>query len=226
MKGDSLDTETAFTTMAILSMVAHPANMVMTIVPRAIAAFAGFERIQSYLLKSLLQDRRQLIPRSTAVAAAWDPSLGHLTDSAPVMEIKNVTIGTEPTVLTNMNFSLSPGSLCIISGPTGSGKSVCLHAILGELPFTGLIRLSNKRIAYCAQRPWIPSGSIRDVVLGSTVNGDTLWYKEVLEACCLLRDLEAFPERDDTQVGNGGCNLSGGQRQRLVSRSSFIDDLN
>jgi ATP-binding cassette subfamily C (CFTR/MRP) protein 1 len=44
-RGRSLDTETAFTTMAILSMVTHPANMVITIVPRAVAAYAGLERI-------------------------------------------------------------------------------------------------------------------------------------------------------------------------------------
>ena len=37
-RGRNLDTGTAFTTMAILSMV-------MTVIPRAVAAFSGFERI-------------------------------------------------------------------------------------------------------------------------------------------------------------------------------------
>ncbi|ORY66313.1 putative ABC transporter [Pseudomassariella vexata] len=221
-KGKSLDTETAFTTMAVLSMITHPANMVMTIVPKAIAAFAGFERIQRYLLKPVLRDRRRLLPRSTSISVAWDPSSGHLTNPAPVIEFRNVSIDTKPAVLANLNFSLGPGSLCMVSGPVGGGKSLLLHAILGEVAFTGVISLANKRIAYCAQKPWIPSGSVRDVILGVTSHGDTLWYQEVLAACCLTRDLAALREGDDTEVGNGGSNLSGGQRQRLaIARALF-----
>lgn len=53
-----LDTKTAFTAVAILGMVTHPANMVMTIVPRIVACFASFERIQSFLLDEGRTDDR------------------------------------------------------------------------------------------------------------------------------------------------------------------------
>lgn len=35
-RGETLDAEAAFTTVAILTMVTHPANMVMTIIPRIV----------------------------------------------------------------------------------------------------------------------------------------------------------------------------------------------
>lgn len=46
IQGRQLDARTAFTTTALLIMITHPANMVMTIIPRAIASFSSFERIQ------------------------------------------------------------------------------------------------------------------------------------------------------------------------------------
>jgi ATP-binding cassette subfamily C (CFTR/MRP) protein 1 len=57
-KGQELDTDTAFTSIALLAMVTHPANMVMTIVPRAIAAMANVDRIQRYLLEEPRNDMR------------------------------------------------------------------------------------------------------------------------------------------------------------------------
>ncbi|KAH9210807.1 hypothetical protein DL95DRAFT_465471 [Leptodontidium sp. 2 PMI_412] len=43
--GNSLDPSTAFTSVALFSMVTHLANMVTTMVPRAVASMANFERI-------------------------------------------------------------------------------------------------------------------------------------------------------------------------------------
>ncbi|EED19894.1 oligomycin resistance ATP-dependent permease yor1, putative [Talaromyces stipitatus ATCC 10500] len=139
-RGGRLDTETAFTTIAILSMVTHPANMVMTIVPRVVAAFAGFERIQAFLLQPSLQDTRQILQEET--------------QSSPAIQIRDVQIGHESVVLQNINIEVAPGSFTIISGPTGSGKSNLLRAILGEVtPTQGSISLSTRNIAYCAQKP-------------------------------------------------------------------------
>lgn len=58
-----LDTETAFTAVAILGMVTHPANMVMTIVPRIVAAFASFERVQAFLTDESRSDERDVASR-------------------------------------------------------------------------------------------------------------------------------------------------------------------
>ena len=221
--GINLDTETAFTTMAILSMVTHPANMVMTIIPRAVAAFAGFERIQSFLLRPSLQDNRGTLPRPTLSKLAWDPSSGHLTSPSPAVQIHQLRIGRKEIILENINIEVRAKSLTIISGPTGCGKSTLLRAIIGEVvPAGGSITLSKRQIAYCAQRPWLPRGTIKEIIYGAkdidgaTTQDQEKWYNTVTNICCLTHDFDSLPERDQTQIGSRGLNLSGGQRQRVV----------
>ncbi|PQE09784.1 ABC transporter protein [Rutstroemia sp. NJR-2017a BBW] len=224
--GITLDTETAFTTVAILSMVTHPANMVMTIVPRAVAALAGFERIQSFLLRPSLQDNRGTLPgRSLVSDVSFDP----LTKPNLAVQIRKLRVGHKQIFLDNVNIDVSLNSLTIISGPTGCGKSTLLRAILGEVvPASGSISLSTKRIAYCAQRPWLPSGTIRDVIYGAKgVEGAVFqdlegWYNTVTSACCLTHDFNSLSDGDQTQIGSRGLNLSGGQRQRVtLTRALF-----
>lgn len=209
--------------MAILSMVTHPANMVMTIVPRAVAAFAGFERIQSFLLRPSLQDNRGTLPRPTLSNLASDTSSGHLTKPSPVIQILQLRIGHKQIILENINIEVRAKSLTIISGPTGSGKSSLLRAIIGEVvPAGGSIALSTRQIGYCAQRPWLPSGTIKEVIYGTkdidsaTAHDHERWYNTVTNICCLTHDFDSLPDGDQTQIGSRGLNLSGGQRQRVV----------
>lgn len=218
--GQALDTETAFTTMAILGLVTHPANMVMTIVPRAIGSLAGFDRIQSFLLRPSLHDQREELPRSVGL------NLVDIEDEPPAILIQDLKLGVKQTILESININISKGSLTIISGPVGSGKTTLLRAVLGEAPLTdGTIKISSQRIAYCAQRPWLPRGSLRRVITNtdSLEDIDISWYQKVLAVCCLEQDFKSLPEKDQTQIGSRGMNLSGGQRQRVVSfrRSNY-----
>lgn len=47
-------------------------------------------------------------------------------------------------------------------------------------------------------------------------------YRDVLEACALLADIDILPGRDLTEIGEKGINLSGGQKQRIsVARAVY-----
>ncbi|KAI9643325.1 hypothetical protein NHQ30_007944 [Ciborinia camelliae] len=227
--GTNIDTETAFTTMAILSMVTHPANMAMTIVPRAVAAFAGFERIQSFMLRPSLQDNRDILLKPPLSDLDWDPLSGHLTKSRPAIQIRQLKVGHKQIVLDNINIKVRAKSFIVISGPTGSGKSTLLRTIIGEVvPAGGSMALSTRQIAYCAQRPWLPSGTIKEVIYGAkfidsaTTQDHEKWYNTVTELCCLTHDFDYLPDGDQTQIGSRGLNLSGGQRQRVtLARALF-----
>ncbi|CAG8972658.1 hypothetical protein HYALB_00011398 [Hymenoscyphus albidus] len=217
-RGQKLDTETAFTTPDILSMVTHPANMVMTIVPRVVGSFAGFDRIQTFLLQPLLHDTRGNLTKGVS-----DPASGHLIELDPAITMQDVLIGHKIHVLGNVSLEVTAGSMTIISGPVGSGKTTLLRTILGEIiPAHGTVRVSTRKISYCAQKPWLPSSCIREVIHGMDGKVDTKWYHEVIEACCLTHDLEAMPDGDETQVGSRGLNLSGGQRQRVALARAFF----
>jgi ATP-binding cassette subfamily C (CFTR/MRP) protein 1 len=212
-KGTGLDTETAFTTMAILGMVTHPANMVMTIIPRAIASFSSFERIQTFLLAPDILDFRVDI-------AAFETNSVPTTQQKTAIRFENVTIERSRPILKDIEFDITEDSFVMLAGPTAVGKTTMVKAMLGELtPNTGTIFVRTKRIAYCSQSTWLPSTTIKDAIQSFNGTGevDVAWYDKILGACCLYPDLRDMPHGDETTMGSKGMNISGGQRQRVVS---------
>ncbi|KAH8680546.1 ABC transporter [Xylariales sp. PMI_506] len=214
LRGQSLRAETAFTTFAVLGMVTHPANMVMTIVPRAIASFSSFERIQRFLLKPDLHEKR------TIVTSRPNPTdLAQSTKGTPSIAFKNVTVIKSRPLLQDVSFEVPAGSVVICAGPTASGKTTLVRTIIGELaPSQGEVIVSTRRIGYCAQSSWLPNTTIRKAIesFSPTVEVDKQWYQEVVRACCLQPDFDSMQQGDGTLVGFQGMNLSGGQRQRIA----------
>lgn len=235
-RGQSLNPETAFPTIAILALVTHSANMIMTIIPKAVAAYPSFERIQSYLQPTSLS--------STPSSPVLPRNHHHDGDNdvtAPAILIKDLDVSWKngQQALSGINLTIPRGSIVACSGPVGSGKTTLARAILGEIRTSsgggsGVVETSTGRIAYCAQTAWLPNRTIKEVILGpanttmnfrggydeDVVDGDECdaWYEIVIRACCLDEDFATtLPEGDATSVGDGGMNLSGGQRQRVVS---------
>lgn len=203
----ALDTETAFTTTALLGLVTHPANMIMTIIPQAIGSLAAFERIQMYLLQPPRLDQRLTPPPKS--------------QDSPAIQMEDVTIQgnvtpSMPPILRNVHLVVDKGATVIVSGPVGSGKTTLVRALIGEAPTTsGMISVSSKRIGYCEQSPWLPGGTLKEAVCGFMAE-DSRWYRHVIRICCLDDDISALPHGDDTLIGSRGLNLSGGQRQRVA----------
>ncbi|ERS97645.1 hypothetical protein HMPREF1624_05816 [Sporothrix schenckii ATCC 58251] len=208
--GKEFDTRTAFTTTAILSMITHPINMVMTILPRIAASMSSFERIQTYLLRPSVDDKRvstehEDIARTSDAVVFTDVTIPDQQSSKPILQ--------------SVNFSIAKGSLAIVAGPVGAGKTLLMHSILGETIFSkGTVAVSSLKMAFCSQTAWLPNRTIRECILGldGGVHIDQTRYDKVLDACCLLEDFGALPDGDQTVVGTGGQNLSGGQRQRVA----------
>ncbi|KAH7417399.1 hypothetical protein BKA64DRAFT_592048 [Cadophora sp. MPI-SDFR-AT-0126] len=139
-------------------------------------------------------------------------------------------------VLRDMTLKFPNNALSLVLGPTGSGKSLLLAAILGEVDvLEGIItapqpppadqRFDSKAtaadwiipsaIAYVAQTPWIENATIKDNILFGLPFDETR-YNKVLKACALAQDLELFDDGDLTEVGAQGISLSGGQKWRLT----------
>lgn len=53
---------------------------------------------------------------------------------------------------------------------------------------------------------------------------DPVSYQDVLDKCCLVKDLQMLPFEDLTEIGERGVNLSGGQKQRIqLARALYHD---
>ncbi|PIG88393.1 multidrug resistance protein [Aspergillus arachidicola] len=227
-----LDAGTVFTSIALLTMVTHPANMVMTIIPRAVASLANFRRIQEYLTEKQLLDERHGLPQKPKDVGDADND----RTSAMVLEHVDICLSDESCpLLLDINLKVNQGSILICTGPVGTGKSILASALLGETRSArGRICLPDEQIAFCNQIPWLPNASIRDVICGGSRVIDYTWYQTVLDACCLSVDLETLKDPDGSQtcITNNGINLSGGQKSRIAlaravysrSRIVILDD--
>lgn len=211
-RGEPLNSQVMFTTIAVLSIITHPANMVMTIIPRVITSLANFERLQGYL--------QTTHPAANSKSATQPP---HGTGVVTMTDFTFSAAKDSRTVLNNINLSLSEKTTTICCGPVGSGKSVLTRGILGEIQQShGVYHRQSSSLGFCDQNPWIPTGTIKDIICGFTPNPDESRYNEILEICCLSFDLLALPARDLTCIGSRGINLSGGQKQRIVSVPSLF----
>ncbi|KAK3329697.1 hypothetical protein B0H66DRAFT_610708, partial [Apodospora peruviana] len=215
LNGTALDPETAFPTIAVLSLVTNASNMVMTIIPKAVAAFPSFERIQSYLQPD---EHGNHVQKAVADSSGVTPAI--------LVKDLDVSWNGHKKVLSGINLEVPKGMIVACSGPVGSGKTTLARTILNEfLPITaGTVTVSTKRIAYCAQTPWLMNQTIKQVICGPVmrVTMDEVWYNTVIRACCLDEDLAVLPDGDETVVGDGGASLSGGQRQRVaLARAVF-----
>ncbi|KAF8966908.1 multidrug resistance-associated ABC transporter [Flammula alnicola] len=103
------------------------------------------------------------------------------------------------------DLTFKRNAINLIVGPTGSGKTSILMALLGEMHFMpssvdswySLPR--DGGVAYAAQESWVQNETIRDNILfGSPYDEER--YQKVIYQCALKRDLELFEAGDKTEA--------------------------
>ncbi|KAF2670819.1 putative multidrug resistance protein [Microthyrium microscopicum] len=235
----SLDTVRAFTSLALIHLVAYPAARLLSAAPRVAASLGSLDRIQSFLLKPKMPSLRNEdfgpyrdneddhindtpLPNGHGISGS-EQTASRSSRFAIAAKHVDVSLPSGQNLLKGLNLSIKEGSLLCVTGPVGSGKSTLLKALLGEIECTqGFIDRSPSvnSIAYCAQNPWIPRGTVKEIVCGCFSGTkepvDEEWYLTVLEACSLSQDILSFPLADATVVGSRGGKLSGGQKQRIA----------
>lgn len=155
------------------------------------------------------------------------------------IEINNVTFtypGKTLPVIKNASFSIRPGSIVALVGPSGAGKTTLVDLILGVLrPDEGDVKVSGQSpsaaieswpgaLAYVPQDVMISNGTIRNnVALGFPFEEATNdLVNDALRIGQLIEFAEQLPEGIDSYVGDRGTRISGGQRQRLgIARAMF-----
>lgn len=189
----------------------------------AIDAYVSIKRIQSYLLAPEIEVNIKDSPN----ISFEDASIAWPSDEQEID-------GDERYVLRNLNVSFPNKELSVVTGKTGSGKSLLLAGILGEadvlkgsvnVPKATGERQDQKAtkdnwiipnaIAFVAQIPWIENASIKDNIMFG-LPFDENRYNKTIEVCALKKDLDMMPDGDRTEIGLNGINLSGGQRWRIT----------
>lgn len=215
----------AFTAIGVFNTLEVTLAVIPELTTDLIDAKISVDRIEEYLAAPEITVNANDAPTVTFEKAsiAW-----------PSDEAKED--GDNRYVLRNVDISFPENELSVVSGKTGTGKSLLLAAILGEvdvlagkigvpkrpLPEDFPDHLATKdnwiipsAIAFVAQIPWIENASIKDNILFGLPLDDER-YEKVIEVCALKKDLDMLPDGGKTEIGANGINLSGGQRWRVT----------
>jgi ABC-type multidrug transport system fused ATPase/permease subunit len=243
---EGLSVASAFTSLSIITIASTPIMHILVSLMQLFGVLGCFSRLQSFLKSTPRSDPRQsAVPRisssshdSSAYLADHGAATGkqddlpknrhelnimtnkfHLADGT-LLKLTDATfsVGEGKNILRDINMEIKSGTLSMVVGRVGCGKSSLLRAMIGELPMkSGSIQTTMRNVAYCDQTPWVINVSIQDNIVGQS-EYDKEWLETVISACQLEEDVGAFPMGALTIVGSGGVALSGGQKQRVVSR--------
>ena len=153
------------------------------------------------------------------------------------IEFRNLTFSypTGNQVLREVNLRIPAGTSLAIVGPTGSGKSTLVSLIprIYDAP-TGAVRIDGrsitefpletlrKNIGFVPQETFLFSATIRDNIAFGSEQITAAEVEAAADAASVLQDINSFPQRFDTVVGERGLTLSGGQKQRTAIARAII----
>ena len=156
------------------------------------------------------------------------------------IEFENVCykyLDTNIQGMDNISFKINQGESLGVIGATGSGKSTLANSILrlfdidkGKILFDGIdikkldISFFRKQIGYVPQDVFLFSDTIENNILFGTENKSFELVKKAAENADLMRNINSFPEKFKTKIGERGITLSGGQKQRVSIARAIIKE--
>lgn len=217
----------AFPALSMFSLLRIPLDQLADMVAHVQESKVSVDRVEKFLEEEETEKYAQL-RQSRRVSL---PTVRIALDNATLTWGLAGPDANEAFRLIDVNVDFVIGELNVIAGPTGSGKTSLLMALLGEMqlvngsvyipggsarqdlrpdPATGL----TDSVAYCAQQAWLVNATIKENILFASPYDEDR-YHQVISICALERDLEILDAGDQTLVGEKGITLSGGQKQRI-----------
>jgi ATP-binding cassette subfamily B protein len=153
------------------------------------------------------------------------------------IEFRNVGFSYEDErpILQNLSFTVKPGEIVALLGPTGSGKSTLAHLIprlfdpsCGEILIDGINtrewdrRHLRNQVCIILQEPFLFNRTLKENVALAVPEADDNMIYSSTEASSLHDVIESFENGYETLVGEGGVTLSGGQKQRVALARTLI----
>jgi subfamily B ATP-binding cassette protein MsbA len=142
-----------------------------------------------------------------------------------------------PEALSDVSFTIAPGEVVALVGPSGAGKTTVASLIPrfwdvtgGRIALDGVdvrdLSFADLRgsIGLVPQEPALFSGTVRENIAYSRPDASEAEVLAAARAAHAIEFIERLPEGLDTRVGERGIKLSGGQRQRIALARVFLKD--
>lgn len=168
----------------------------------------------------------EALDRVRAQAGARD-GIRREDGDATTLAVENVDLALPggTALISGVNLALARGESALLSGPSGAGKSTLIRAIAGIWPFgRGEIRVPRGPVLFLPQKPYLPIGTLREVISYPTPAGglpagelDDQVLREALEAV----GLPELAGRLD-EAGHWALQLSPGEQQRIAFARALV----
>jgi ABC-type multidrug transport system fused ATPase/permease subunit len=153
------------------------------------------------------------------------------------LRFDKVSFAYEPErpVLQDISFSVKPGTVTAIVGPTGSGKT-SLMSLVSRLfdPDTGSVSIDGvdlrdldleslrANVSVALQENVLFGLSLRDNIRYALPEATDAQLMEAVRVACVEEYIASLPEGLDTVLSDRGGKLSTGQRQRLSIARALV----
>jgi ATP-binding cassette subfamily B protein len=166
-----------------------------------------------------------------------EPDAHELRDvrGAVAMEALDFDYPSRHGTLKNINFTVEPGQVVAIVGPTGAGKSTLVNLLMRFYdPTAGRILIDGRdirtvsqhslreNIGLVLQEPLLLGGTVADNIRYGNLDATDDEVVEAAKASNAHEFVTRLPEGYETDLGEGGGRLSGGERQRICIARAFV----
>ncbi len=140
-------------------------------------------------------------------------------------------------VLADISFTMQPGQVVALVGPTGAGKTTIASLIPRLYDVTeGCVRVDGVDVRDCTLRSLrrqigiVPqetilfAGTLRENILYGSLDATAEEVEEAARLANAWEFIERLPEGLETRIGERGVTLSGGQRQRIAIARALLCD--
>ncbi|MEO8560860.1 MAG: ABC transporter transmembrane domain-containing protein [bacterium] len=140
-----------------------------------------------------------------------------------------------PIVLSDVTFTIAPGEVVALVGPSGAGKTTIASLIPrfwdvtgGRITLDGVdvreLSFADLRgsIGLVPQEPALFSGTIRENIAYARPSASDAEVYAAARAAHTIEFIDRLPSGMETRVGERGIKLSGGQRQRIALARVFL----
>jgi ATP-binding cassette, subfamily B, multidrug efflux pump len=184
-------------------------------------------------INEILVEQSEIQDGPEATAAGGSPAATQIRGE---IEFRGLNFGYHGVpVLHDINLRIPAGSSLAIVGPTGSGKTTLVSLIpriydaapgtvwidgkpVHEFPLEPL----RRQVGFVPQETFLFSETVRENIAFGKEDATDEEVGAAAEAANIAQDIEEFPEKYRTLVGERGITLSGGQKQRTAIARAII----
>jgi ATP-binding cassette, subfamily C, bacterial CydCD len=213
---------------------------VLALTPLATAELVAALPDAALRLATALPAARRLADLERAPAAVSEPDDPRPAPPGQRLDAHRLTVrwpGSARDAVTGVELLLPAGERLVLTGPTGSGKSTVLAALLRTLePRSGAVHLDGidtremfgddvrARIAWCGPATHLFDSTLRQNLLFARPDAREDEIMDALRRAGLGDWLAGLPEGMETAVGRHGGAVSGGERQRIGLARALLAD--